>query len=68
MILTEEQVNFYKENGYLILNDLYSAAEIEECSKEYDALFARKQESNLEATWQGDWRDKANITKSNSVL
>lgn len=67
-MLTQQQIAFYRENGYLILDDLYTAAEIEECSTEYDALFARKRESNLEATWQGDWREKANVVETNSVF
>ncbi len=56
-MLTSEQLQFYKENGYIILDDLYSVSEIDECSSEYDMLFELKRSSDLEATWKGDWKN-----------
>lgn len=55
-MLSKEQLNFYARNGYLLLDGIFSSEEIEDCSQEYDKLFQAKQnESNLEATWKGDW-------------
>ena len=66
-MLTEEQVSFYKTNGFIILDDIFSARELEECSREYDNLFERKRASDLEATWGGDWNQKANAEQPTSV-
>lgn len=54
-MLSKVQLQFYRENGYVVMDDIYSAAEIDECSREYDALFESKKNSDLEATWKGDW-------------
>ena len=56
-MLTAIQLQFYKENGYVILDDVYSTAEIDECSFQYDRLFELKNNSDLEATWKGDWKN-----------
>ena len=61
--LTEEQKKFYSESGYIIL-DILNENEIEEISKEYDDIFSRKAESNLEATWEGDWKSQNKKTVS----
>lgn len=66
-MLTEDQVSFYKTKGYVILDDIFSAKELEECSREYDNLFERKKMSNLEATWGGDWNQNANAELPTSV-
>ena len=60
MFLTEEQLNFYKENGYISLSNIFTEAEIQACSEEYDRLFEEKKKANqdLEATWTGDWKNK----------
>ena len=52
--LTKEQTDFYDENGYIVL-DLLNLQEFEELSSEYDAIFKRKAECNLEGTWGGSW-------------
>lgn len=56
--LTSEQKQFYKENGYILLDNIFSPDEIEECSTAYDELFKLKtsQETNMEATWSGNWQ------------
>ena len=60
--LTEGQLNFYKQNGFVLLDNVFSPEEIELCSKEYDRLFAEKKEQNmnLEATWAGAWSKQSN--------
>ncbi|XP_046643773.1 phytanoyl-CoA dioxygenase, peroxisomal-like isoform X1 [Daphnia pulicaria] len=54
-MLSESQLKFYSENGYLVLDEVYSSGEIYECSSEYDKVFELKQNSDLEATWKGNW-------------
>ncbi len=55
--LSKEQKQFYKENGYILLDNVFSEREMDQCSKAYDSLFQLKkqQNSNLEATWAGNW-------------
>lgn len=55
-MLSEKQKKFYSDNGYLLLDGVFTPEEIEECSVEYDKLFQSKQsQNNLEAKWKGDW-------------
>jgi len=70
MHLTEANKEFYKENGYILLDNVFTEEEIDECCKEYDALFQEKQslKSNMEATWAGSWREgKDNNTSVLSI-
>ena len=53
--LSAKQKKFYEDNGYVVA-DVFTEEEIEELSLEYDAIFKRKNDENLEATWQGDWK------------
>lgn len=53
--LTPEQSKFYDDNGYIVL-DILTKEEISELSQEYDKIFQAKAHSNLEATWDGDWK------------
>ncbi|OXU28256.1 hypothetical protein TSAR_001084, partial [Trichomalopsis sarcophagae] len=60
--LTPEQKEFYKENGFIKLSGVFSEQEMNEISNEYDDLFNRKQQANmdgLEAAWEGDDMKKA---------
>ena len=58
-MLTNEQIKFYKDNGYLIVSGIFQPEEVEECVRETDRMFSRVEESgkNLEATWGGKWQD-----------
>lgn len=55
--LTPKQKKFYDDNGYVAL-DILTEEEIDELCRDYDIIFKEKAQSNLEATWQGDWNDK----------
>ncbi|CAL8125180.1 unnamed protein product [Orchesella dallaii] len=65
--LSETQKQFYKENGYILLDNVFSEKEIDQCGTAYDELFElkRSQEYNMEATWKGSWNENS---KNNSVL
>jgi len=70
MRLTEAEKEFYVENGYILLDNVFTKEEIDECCKEYDALFQEKSalQSNLEATWAGNWKQgKDNNTSVLSI-
>lgn len=67
-MLSEAQLQYYKDNGYLLLDNVYTPAEIDECSDEYDTIFELKNKSELEATWKGDWKDEASVYTLSTVL
>ncbi|KAM3955877.1 phytanoyl-CoA dioxygenase, peroxisomal [Aphomia sociella] len=61
--LTEEQKQFYKDNGYLVLKNLIPEDELNTLSREYDELFYRKNQQKMESSWVGS---DANDRKSDS--
>lgn len=68
-MLSESQLKFYSENGYLVLDEVYSTRDIDECSSEYDKVFELKQNSDLEATWKGNWtKDTASVYLTSLIL
>ena len=52
-MLTPEQIQFYEDNGYLLVEQIFPLVEINECVGETDAMLERGQVSGcrLEATW-----------------
>ncbi|CAB3219829.1 unnamed protein product [Arctia plantaginis] len=61
--LTTEQKEFYKKNGYVVVKNVLSEEELNEISKEYDELFARKNQEKMESSWAGS---DANDRKTDS--
>lgn len=59
--LTSEQKQFWQENGFVKLSNVYSTKELNEIYDAYDELFERKQNENLnlEARWAGEEMKKA---------
>lgn len=59
-MLSEEQRQFYRENGYVLAPQVFSAAEVVEMRREIDATVERVRGSGrkLEALWGGAWREK----------
>lgn len=53
-VLTQDQINFYNEHGYLRIPQVYNAAEIEELSDEMDRLV--QDWAMKDASWTGPWR------------
>jgi len=37
--LADDEYSFYKENGYILLKNVFDPIELEEISQEYDTLF-----------------------------
>lgn len=67
---TPEQMTQYQEEGYCVLDGIYTKEEMDECCREYDAMFDRAQGrgNNLEATWKGDFADKVHQKQHLHVL
>lgn len=60
--LTSEQKQFWKENGYIKLTNVYTLKEMNEISDAYNELFERKHRENLaglESAWVGEDMKKA---------
>jgi len=59
--LTSEQKQFWKENGYIKLSNVYTMKEMNEISNTYDEVFekAHRQNVSLEASWIGEDMKKA---------
>lgn len=55
-MLTEDQKAFYAENGYVVLDNLFTDEEFDEISSEYDNVFERALGSRIEGTWSGEWQ------------
>lgn len=58
--LTEEQLQFYDTNGYLVM-DLLDANEAQKLGDAYTEMFDSKKDNfNLESTWEGSWKAEKN--------
>ena len=57
-MLASEQVQFYQDNGYLLVEQVFTPEEVAEGVEETDAMFERMQANGhrLEATWGGKWQ------------
>ncbi|XP_034256160.1 probable alpha-ketoglutarate-dependent hypophosphite dioxygenase isoform X2 [Thrips palmi] len=66
-LLTPEEVQFYKDNGFIKINVL-EKAEIDALSEEYDLLFRLQASDDMDSSWVGDDMKKATNDKKMSVL
>ena len=55
-MLTQEQVDFYRENGFIRLEQVYDPAELRQMSDELDYIIQNF--ANWGAAWRGPWREK----------
>jgi ectoine hydroxylase-related dioxygenase (phytanoyl-CoA dioxygenase family) len=57
-MLSAEQKNFYEENGYVVVSDVFSTEELDQLEGEFDGVVARRNQTgeDLDATWGGDWK------------
>jgi len=69
-ILSIDQINSYKKDGFILLPGLLSNDEVTELSDEYNELFERKKQENsrMEAKWSGDWNEKSENSSSNTSV
>ncbi|XP_068619248.1 probable phytanoyl-CoA dioxygenase [Battus philenor] len=61
--LTASEKKFYKDNGYILISNLFTEDELSRLSQEYDNLFQRKNQSKIESSWVGS---DANFRESDS--
>ncbi|CAH0593989.1 unnamed protein product [Chrysodeixis includens] len=62
--LTQEQKDFYKNNGYIILKNVLLEEDLSAITEEYDKLFARKNQEKMESSWVGtDADDRKNASE-----
>jgi ectoine hydroxylase-related dioxygenase (phytanoyl-CoA dioxygenase family) len=56
-------VEFYRDNGYVLARNVFGADEVATMQREIDALFERAEAAgrNVEATWRGEWRESAGV-------
>jgi phytanoyl-CoA hydroxylase len=55
-MLTREQINSYHENGFILLEQVYSPDEVREMSDELDYVIQNF--ASWGAAWKGPWREK----------
>lgn len=55
-MLTQDQIDFYHENGYLRLEQVYDPAELQQMSDELDYVI--RSFASWSAAWRGPWREK----------
>lgn len=57
-MLTSQQIQQYREDGYVVVRGIFTTAELTELELELDAIIERRaqQKAHLDATWQGDWK------------
>ncbi|KAI5646348.1 phytanoyl-CoA dioxygenase (PhyH) domain-containing protein [Phthorimaea operculella] len=65
--LTKDQVQFYKDNGFIILKNSIDKQQFGRISKEYDRIFNLKRSPAMETSWEGDVIKKAAGNKEYSV-
>ncbi|KAG6453236.1 probable alpha-ketoglutarate-dependent hypophosphite dioxygenase [Manduca sexta] len=59
--LTEEQKQFYQDNGYIVVKNVLTEQELAEITEQYDKLFRRKNQEKMESSWVGsDENDRKN--------
>ncbi len=63
IVLTTDQIDFYNENGYLLVKGLYTADEAAQCRQEAHALIDRlARVKSVEATWKS--AEEVTMTKT----
>jgi ectoine hydroxylase-related dioxygenase (phytanoyl-CoA dioxygenase family) len=57
-VLTDAQVQQYRDDGYVMTGGVFTVAEIDELERELDAVIERRlrNNANVDATWAGDWK------------
>ena len=60
VFLTEDELTFYKTNGYIVLQQVYSPAECAEmaaAAERAEARIAAQRGTSMGEGWGGEWRD-----------
>ncbi|WP_026961390.1 phytanoyl-CoA dioxygenase family protein [Alicyclobacillus herbarius] len=64
-MITPQDVEFYKENGYLLVKGVFSPSEVEEMRTALDGILDRAAKSKFDKshTWQGDYLPPEQLKK-----
>ncbi|MFD1676669.1 phytanoyl-CoA dioxygenase family protein [Alicyclobacillus fodiniaquatilis] len=64
-MITQEDIEFYKENGYLLVRGVFNSSEVEEMRTAIDGILDRAAKSKFDrsATWQGDYLPPEELKK-----
>ncbi len=64
-LISEQDVEFYSENGYLLVRNVFNEDEISEMRKALDGILDRASRTRFDrsATWQGDYLPKEELRK-----
>lgn len=62
-LLTREQIEHYREHGYVMTSGIFTARELDELERELDGLIERRRRNaaSLDVTWSGDWKRDAPV-------
>jgi ectoine hydroxylase-related dioxygenase (phytanoyl-CoA dioxygenase family) len=57
-MLNSQQIQQYQQDGYTVVRNIFTPAELDELERELDAMIDRRlrQKASLDATWAGDWK------------
>src|SRR5690606_15669424 len=59
--LTPQQVDFYRDNGYVLVSGIFTAEELDRLEQAFDGIIERRlsRRAQLDATWGGEkWRQR----------
>ena len=58
-MLSSEQIEFYREQGYLIVSDVFTSDELDRMEAEFDTVIESRAQAghDLGSTWGGDWKE-----------
>ncbi|GBP92484.1 Phytanoyl-CoA dioxygenase, peroxisomal [Eumeta japonica] len=63
--LTAQEKQFYKDNGYIKLSNIFTEEEMDEICTEYERIFTLKNNPGMEAAWEGN--DVKKLAKDNQI-
>jgi len=57
-MLAQQQIQQYRDDGYVVARDIFTTAELDELEGAVDGILERRarQKAPLDATWAGDWK------------
>lgn len=63
-MLGQTQLDQYRDQGYALVSGLFTAGELDRLEREFDGILERRlaAKAELDATWPGQWREKAGAT------
>lgn len=62
-MLSSKQIEQYHQEGYLVVSDIFTTAELDALEREFDGIVDRRTraKAELDATWKGDWQKDVDV-------